>query len=77
MTTVTLKMWDELNEVSVERTIDGSNVLVNDSSANMGWESHKIGTNDQIESNLKGWISERGNEQHETVLTLVEWSFNK
>lgn len=76
MTTVTLTMFDELNEINVERTIDGSNLIVNNTSAPMGWESHKIGSKDQITENLNKWIDERGNQQHNTVLTLISWSVN-
>jgi hypothetical protein len=76
MTTVTLKMWDELNEVNVERTINGSNILVDNSKAAWGWESHVVGTDKQIEDNLNAWISERGNEQHDTLLTLKSWAIN-
>ncbi len=77
MNTVTLVMFDEFNLINVERTIDGSNLMVNDSSAPLGWECHKIGTNEQIENNLNKWISERGNEQHDTLLTLVSYKINK
>ena len=77
MITVTLKMWDELNQINVERTIDGSNLLVNNSKAALGWESHVVGTDKQIEFNLNRWISERGNEQHDTLLTLNSWIINK
>jgi hypothetical protein len=76
MTTVTLKMWDEFNEINVERTIDGSNILVDNSKAAWGWECHVIGTDKQIEDNLNAWISERGNEQHDTLLTLKSWAIN-
>lgn len=76
MKTVTLKMWDELNEVNLERTIDGSNLLVNNSNADFGWESHTVGTDKQIEDNLNVWINERGNEQHDTILKLKSWTIN-
>lgn len=76
MTTVTLKMYDELNETNVERTIDGSNLLVNDTNAPEGWESDIVGNKKQIEANLNKWISERGNDQHDTILTLKSWSVN-
>ena len=77
MTTVTLNMFDELNEVEVSRTIDGSNLMVNNDSSPLGWECNKIGTNEQIEKNLNIWINERGNQQHETILTLTSWKVNK
>lgn len=76
MKTVTLKMWDELNEVNVERTIDYSNILVNNDNAQNGWECHVVGSNTEIEESLNNWIEERGNKQHDTILTLISWSIN-
>jgi hypothetical protein len=77
MLTVTLNMYDELNEKNVSRTIDGSNLMVNNTDALQGWECNKIGTNPQIENNLNVWISERGNDQHDTLLTLTDWKINR
>lgn len=76
MLSVTLFMQDELNGNKVERTIDGSNLMVPDNST-FGWECNKIGTSEEIESNLNNWIKERGNQQHETLLTLEGWKINK
>lgn len=76
MTTVTLKMYDEFNEKEVVRTIDGSNIMVNNTKAPLDFEHHIKGTNEQIENNLNKWISERGNEQHDTLLTLKSWTIN-
>jgi hypothetical protein len=76
MTTVTLKMQDELNEIIVERTIDGSNLMVNNENVPNGWESHTIGNENQISKNLNRWILERGNQQHNTILTLIDWKIN-
>lgn len=77
MLTVTIKMYDELNEVDVERTIDGSNLMVSDNDAPSGWECNILGNEKQIKNNLERWIDERGNEQHETILTLVGWEINQ
>ena len=76
MLSVTIFMQDELNGNKVERTIDGSNLMVADNST-FGWECNKIGTSEEIESNLNNWIKERGNQQHETLLTLEGWRINK
>ena len=73
---VTLTMFDELNETNVERTIDITNVMVNNPNALDGWEGDIIGNKKQIEVKLNEWIKERGNQQHETILTLISWSFN-
>jgi ribosome recycling factor len=76
MKTVTLFMFDELNEKQVERTIDISNVTVADTNAPDGWECDVIGTTEQQRKGLNAWISERGNEQHDTILTLQSWAIN-
>ena len=75
--TVTVKMYDELNEVNVERTICRSNIMVADENAALGWECQVIGTNEQIKRLLNEWIRERANEQHDTILTLKSWTVNK
>ena len=67
---VTLQMNDLLNDTSVERTIDISNAYSNGS---ICWELK--GREAQAEG-LNRWINERGNDQHETILELVSWSFN-
>ena len=69
MKNVTLKMYDELNETTIERTIDAGNAYSNGA---VCWELR-----DEAEQrkNLERWISERGNDQHETILTLVSWEF--
>ena len=74
--TVTIQMQDELNNKLVERTIDGSNLLVNDDNAPLGFECSIIGNIKQQEQSLNNWIMERGNEQHDTILTLVSWTIN-
>ena len=70
MKTVTLIMNDILNETTVTRTIDALNAYSNGS---VCWELQ--GENEQ-RRNLENWIKERGNEQHDTLLELVSWSFN-
>ena len=76
MNTVTLRMYDEFKEVEVTRTIDGSNLMVNDASAPAGWESNIMGDDEQIRQSLNKWIAERGNQQHNTILTLKDWTVN-
>ena len=77
MKTVTLKMQDELNGTIVERTIDGSNMLVNNENAVSGFEGHIIGNDKQIINNLNVWINQRGNDQHKTILSLISYTINK
>ncbi len=67
MKTVTLTMIDECTEQEVERTIDITNAMETCSELK-GVESQR--------KNLNNWINERGNSQHETILTLVSWTFN-
>lgn len=76
MNNLTVTMFDELNEVEVTRTIAGQNALVPNTSAALGFEHDVIGTDEQIESNLKAWIKDRANGQHETILTLVGWKWD-
>lgn len=77
MTTVTLKMQDELNGTTVERTIDGSNLLVADENAILNHECQVLGNDNQIINNLNVWINQRGNDQHETILSLISYKINK
>ncbi len=70
MRTVTLTMTDTLNNKEVIRTIDGLNAY---SSGSVCYELR--GENEQ-RRNLENWISKRGNEQHNTKLTLVSWNLN-
>jgi hypothetical protein len=70
MQTVTLKMIDCLTNESVERTIDATNAY---SSGAYCWELK--GESEQ-RKNLNRWISERGNQQHETLLELISFHFN-
>ena len=70
MTTVTLNMIDELTGENVSRTIDCINAMT---SGSIWWE---LRGEDEQRKNLNRWISERGNEQHNTMLSLISWSFN-
>ena len=67
MKQVVVRMFDELNQVNVERNICASNVMI---SANDG---RKIGTKEQQKALLNDWIAQRANQQHETILSLVSW----
>ena len=66
---VTLVMEDELTGEMVERTIHKLNAY---SSGSECWELR--GENEQ-RANLEQWITDRGNEQHDTILKLISWSF--
>ena len=76
MSTVTLKMTDELTEQEVVRTIDISVLFVNNDNALSGWEGDIIAPVERQRNLLKRWISERGNQQHNTILTLNSWEIN-
>ena len=70
MTTVTLNMKDELNGTNVSRTIDGSNLI--------NWSTQKMYQTESTQREmLEEWINERGNEQHDTLLSLIDWTINK
>lgn len=71
MKTVTLNMKDLLNGGQIERTIDATNAY---SSGDIAWE---LRTESEQRKNLENWILERGNKQHDTILELVSWNFNK
>ena len=71
MNTVTLQMNDLLNECTVERTIDATNAYSNGS---VCWE---LKGKEEQKENLERWISERANQQHDTILELSSWEFNK
>ena len=67
MKQVVVRMFDELNQVNVERTICASNVMVSAS------DCRKIGTEEQQKTLLNDWIAQRANQQHETILSLLSW----
>jgi hypothetical protein len=71
MQTVTLNMTDLSTGQIIERTIDATNAY---SSGSVCWELK--GETEQ-RKNLNRWINERGNEQHNTILDLNFWVFNK
>lgn len=70
MKTVTVTMMDELTGEEVVRTIDATNAY---SSGSVCWE---LKGKEQQRKNLNRWITERANEQHNTLLTLLDWKFN-
>jgi len=76
MNTVTLRMTDELTEKEVVRTIDIGVLLINDDNALSGWEGDIIAPVERQRKQLQRWIRERGNQQHDTILTLNSWEIN-
>lgn len=76
METVTLTMLDEITEKEVVRTIDISNVMMPNYNAELGWECNIIAPTEKQEALLERWINERGNKQHDTILTLKSWEIN-
>jgi hypothetical protein len=67
-TNVVLNMLDSAGK-KVTRTIDKLNAFSNGS---VCWELR--GPSEQ-RLQLERWINERGNEQHATKLTLIDWYF--
>lgn len=70
MLQVTLKMTDLLEEKEITRTISAINAY---SSGDVCWEKRN---EDEQRKNLERWISERGNDQHDTILQLESWEFH-
>ena len=70
MKKVTLEMHDEMTGENVTRTIDATNAYSNGSEC---WELR--GENEQ-RANLENWIDERANDQHNTILSLISWTFS-
>lgn len=66
---VELTMTDELTGETVVRMIDKTNAMT---SGAVCWE---LGDEASQRTALEGWIQERGNRQHETLLSLVSWKF--
>lgn len=62
------------NEELIERFIDISNFSIPNYKAQLNFE-HNIITEDENKQKeiLENWISERANDQHETLLELVSW----
>ena len=69
--TVTLIMLDELTNQIVNRTIDITNAMCN---IHPCWT---LRTKEDQRRNLERWIDERGNAQHDTLLTLQSWTINR
>jgi hypothetical protein len=76
MNTVTIKMTDEITEKEVVRTIDISNLMIPNYNAQIGWECNIIAPKEKQSELLEKWINERGNKQHDTILTLNSWEIN-
>jgi len=64
-------MKDLLSDETITRTIDALNAYSNGS---VCWELR--GENEQRKQ-LERWINERGNDQHNTYLELISWTFEK
>ena len=69
MENVTLIMKDELTGAQVERTISATNAMTS------GYPCYELKSKSHQRKALESWINERGNDQHETILTLQSWSF--
>ena len=70
MENVILEMTDAKGK-SVTRTIDATNAFT---SGPVCWEKR---SEPSQRISLERWISERGNDQHATKLTLNTWEFEK
>lgn len=71
MNTVTLNMTDLMTDEKVSRTIDIVNAMSN------GQECWELRNETEQRKNLENWISDRGNEQHNTILMLNTWTLNR
>lgn len=69
MENVILVMKDELTGEKVERTICATNAMSN------SYPCYELKSKSHQRKALESWINERGNDQHETILTLQSWSF--
>lgn len=69
MQNVKLQMVDVFTGNQVERTICGSNAMKSGQSC---WE---LGDNQSQKTSLQNWINQHGNQQHDTMLDLISWSF--
>ena len=67
MNKVTLTMTAELIGEKESRSIDITNAMSN------GAESWELRGESDQRANLERWITERGNEQHDTILALESW----
>ena len=66
---VELTMTDDLSGETVVRTIDKGNAMT---SGAVCWELRDEASQRKA---LEEWIQDRGNKQHETLLSLVSWKF--
>ena len=71
MTDLNLILTDELTNKEVTRTIDITNIMV---ASNGAMEVAR--DEDTRRSLINDWICERGNLQHETILTLKSYSIS-
>ena len=67
---VNLVMRDFYTGQEVTRSIDKINAYTNGSTC---WELRDAASQRKA---LEAWIEDRGNEQHDTILELVSWSFS-
>ena len=66
---VELTMTDELTGDTLTRRIDKTNAMT---SGDFCWE---LRDKESQRKALENWIQERGNQQHETLLSLLSWRF--
>lgn len=64
---VRVTMFDEFTGETVVRTIDKSNVYI------ASGEYQVLAKPETQRKLLETWITERANDQHQTLLTLVSW----
>jgi len=70
MNDVTLQMIDVFTGKQVARTIDITNAMTS------GEQCLELRDEQSQRAALQSWINERGNQQHDTMLDLVSWSFS-
>lgn len=67
---VAVTFKDTLEEKPVYRILDYTNLMIPYK------EAQKVGEFHNQETQLNQWINERGNDQHETLLELIEWELS-
>ena len=70
METIKLYLFDTTNKKHLHREIDVSNFYVIDYANECLKFENRMNEQEII---LNDWINDRGNEQHDTILTLVNW----
>jgi len=75
MTSVTLEMICMKTGKSIFRDIHISNICVAANCA-LEFEHNTIAEKSEQKQLLNNWIIERGNEQHNTELALINWTIN-